>query len=253
MSFTLADFLESEFRSKKLKNARYSLRSYSRSLGLSVTTLSLYLRKRRRLSKAAHREVLDRLIKADPTFPAHEFSDYSGPSKSTSEYKTIPLDTLLTISDWYYFAILALTNCQDFEDSPTAIAKRLNLDEETVNTAIERLLKTGLLSKSRGRLKSAGNLMTTPAELAHWAQRRSHEQALELARRSLNSDPVEEKNFLSVTMAIDPELLPEAKKRMNRFADKLAAFLERRSQKRVYRLSLQLFPLSDQKSSEKQS
>ena len=43
---------------------------------------------------------------------------------------------------------------------------------------------------------------------------------------------------------MDPKLLPEAKKKINAFTDKLAKWLESSAKQEVYQFSLQLVPLS---------
>jgi hypothetical protein len=47
-----------------------------------------------------------------------------------------------------------------------------------------------------------------------------------------------------MTMAVDPGKIPEAKKRILKFARELCEFMEAGKRSRVYELSVSLFPIS---------
>ena len=68
-------------------------------------------------------------------------------------------------------------------------------------------------------------------------------QFLEKAVVSLEEDPIEERSITSMTMAIDPEKLPAAKKMIREFNQTLCQFLENGKRKRVYNLGVALYPI----------
>lgn len=57
-------------------------------------------------------------------------------------------------------------------------------------------------------------------QVASRAQKQRHKQILTKAIQALDQQSVEKREFQSITMCIDPALLPEAKKRIQEFADK---------------------------------
>lgn len=65
-----------------------------------------------------------------------------------------------------------------------------------------------------------------------------------MAEQSLDNDAVDTRDFVSITMAIDVDKIPEAKRRIREFWSELRQFLEFGSKKEVYQFSAQLFPLS---------
>jgi uncharacterized protein (TIGR02147 family) len=157
----------------------------------------------------------------------------------------LTVDHFNVISDWYHFAILSLAETQDFNDEPAAIARRLNITKTQASAALERLTRLGMLERGpSGKLFATGASYSSSDDLVSSALRKSHAQNLELARRSLEEDAMEERDFISATMAIDPALLPEAKRRLREFRADLCAFLESGAKKEVYKVSMQLFPLS---------
>ena len=55
---------------------------------------------------------------------------------------------------------------------------------------------------------------------------------------------MELRDFTSMTMAIDPEKLTEAKKKIREFRRGLSEFLEAGKKEEVYRLNIQLVPVT---------
>ena len=240
----ILECLREDFEMKRGKNARYSLRSYSSFLGVSPTSLSLYFRGRRELSLEAKKRAL---LKLGPERAqlAVLLEEESRASAKHRDYTPLDFEKMEVLGDWYYFAILSLAEIPEFSEDPEWIGRRLNISPKQAETAVERLLKLGMLVRnSEGALAPSGKSFATPDQVASLAVRRSHYQALELARTSLDRDSVEERGFHAMTMAIDPSRLEEARKRIKKFNRKLCEFLEGGEKKEVYRLATQLFPLS---------
>ena len=72
-------------------------------------------------------------------------------------------------------------------------------------------------------------------------------QLLNKALQALEQQPLATRDYSTMTMAIDPTKLPEAKERLTRFRRDLCEFLEDGDQREVYCLALQLFAMSDVK------
>ena len=111
--------------------------------------------------------------------------------------------------------------------------------------AVERLLEIGLLKKEGAKVVKANGFVTTAdPETTAPALKRRQNQILQKSMESLENDSIDIRNHSSITMAIDPAKIPEAKKRIREFGRSLCEYLESGARKEVYEFSLNLFPLS---------
>jgi len=235
----LLTFVKSDFQAIQQRRSGYSLRSYARHLGISPTSLSLFLRGKRNLSRESSQIVHQRLGLMLPANPA-------APRPSVcSVFEEIDPATFRVIADWQYFAIVALAQIEDFSTQPEWIAKRLNISASTAQKAVEDLIALELLAlDANGKYRGTDKNLRTTDRVASLVVRRNHEQFLDLAQQSLQTDSLDERNFSGITMAIDPTRLPQAITKIRNFRRRLCAFLEGGNRQEVYRIAIQLFPLS---------
>lgn len=172
--------------------------------------------------------------------------------KSNSEYMQLDLNRMYVVLDWYYFAIVSLAQTEDFREDPEWIAKRLGIKRATVLSALRRLEQVGLLVRNKkGELVDASTNFSTPSDIPDYAIRKRHQQHLELASESLESDEVFERDFSSMTIATTREKLKEAKVRIKEFRRNLCAFLESDEKEDVFLLNIQFFPLTKKESADR--
>jgi len=237
---SIRTILKSDFETRRANRPEFSLRSYARFLGVNPTSLSLFLNKKRNFSKKAAQKILSKIFHGDSKlFLIDEMENHK-------VFTQIDSETLDMTSDWYYFAILSLAETNEFKAEPAWIAKRLNLKTPIVERAIKRLIRFGMLKSTDRSFEVTGKQFKTSDHIASLAVRRSHFQSLELARRSLEKDGLERRNFSAMTMSIDPKRIPTANQRIKDFRRKLCRFLEGGDKKEVYRLCIQLFPLTEE-------
>ena len=241
MSSELLSVLNEDFLKKTEKNPQYSLRSYAKWLGINPTSLSLFLNGKRGLALSAKKRIA---LKLDlPVETLAQILNKDSPSSHL--FNEIALDKIHLISDWFYFAVLSLMETKEFQDSPKWIARRLNITQRQATSALVKLEKLGMAIRDKaGILRASGKSFQAPDHISSVIMRRTHYQALELARASLDHVPLELRDFSAMTMAIDPAKLPHAKKRIKFFRRRLCSQLESGKKKEVYRLCIQLFPLS---------
>jgi uncharacterized protein (TIGR02147 family) len=247
--------ISSEMERARALNPNFSLRALSKKLGLQPSALSEILSGKRLITRRMAARVLERLC-VDPASGARILGGLANrvSNRSTQtehvdhkEYLQLNMDHYHVISEWYYFAIISLAETRSFRDDPQWIARRLNIKLAEASMALERLERLGLLARTKsGKLKATGQQFATSTDIANMSLRKSHNQNLELARRSLNEDAVETRDFSSMTMAIDPARLLEAKKMIKEFRRKFCTYMERGRKEEVYRICIQLFPLSRQ-------
>ena len=249
-NFGIQKVLHEEFGRLRAKNPAFSLRALARRIAIPAPALSEILQGKRGVSRKRALLIADKLL-LDPErktellsrFPARGKRD--GVAGEQRERAQLTMDHFHTVSEWYHFAILSLAETQGFDPSPEAIALRLGLSRAVVVSALDRLLRLGMIERGAdGGLRATGVSYQTPDDIASVSLRRAHAANLELAAQSLANDPVEERDFTSLTVAVDPARLPGAKKRIRKFLREMSDYFEAGEKKEVYKMCIQAFPLS---------
>jgi uncharacterized protein (TIGR02147 family) len=243
----LASALRQAFVASQVKNPAYSLRSFAKRLAVSPSALSEILNGKRRVSAKLANRLADKL--ALPPEQRQELLAQLQPgatAKPSPSFVELDVDQFAVMSEWYHFAILSLMETKDFVSDSAWIAARLNIKVRDAAGAVERLIRLGMVKKGRGgKLALTQARFSTSDGVRNLSLQRYHAANLLLAQASLETDPVAERDFCATTMAIDPARLPEAKKMIRDFQDKMMDFLEAPGkQTEVYNLCMQLFPLS---------
>lgn len=245
--------LQEALADAQVKNRAFSLRAFARRLGVSPSSLSEILNGKRRVSKRLATRLTERLCLAPAErdallslFP--EKTGTGGAEEVGKDYTLLSADRFHAISDWYHFAILSLAETKDFRAEADWIAQRLNIRVGEAQSALDRLLRLGLLAQNaKGKIVPTGAHFSTTDDIQNLALRRAHLKNLDLAHVALEEDPVELRDFTAVTMAIDPSRLPIAKRMVREFQDRLSAVLETGERTEVYKICVQLFPLTKEK------
>jgi transcriptional regulator with XRE-family HTH domain len=126
---TFRQILAHELTARRARNRRYSLRSFARSMRIDHSTLSQILRGRRVLTPAAVRDLAGALGLVQPEIDRHLVET----------------------------AILRLVRRTTFRADSREIARRAGASTDEINIALQRLLRTGVLSMegSRWRILSS--------------------------------------------------------------------------------------------------
>ncbi|RYZ61400.1 MAG: TIGR02147 family protein [Proteobacteria bacterium] len=238
-------------------NSHYSLRAYAKKTGIHVGALSSIMNGRRNVSRKLAERALGRLM-LDPQkrseilslFPTAKRAKVTPPVESDVSYEPRYLElsaqTFRVIADWEHFAMLCLLKLKDFSPRAEWIQDRLGISKTRVVSALKRLHDLKLFeTTSDGEIKRTTQSLRTSDDVAEISIKKSHAQSLELARLSLQRDPVDARDFTTLTMAIDARKLGLAKERIRKFQDELSELLETSDPTEVYRLSIQLFPLNE--------
>lgn len=243
----LRKLLLENLATSQARNPSYSLRAYSKKLGFSPAALSEMMSGKRPITTKTADKIFDRLNVSPSEQEKFKKLERSKKAlaKENKNYMEVEMDQYHMISEWFYFAILSLAETLDFSDNPQWISKRLNITQTEAKTALSRLERLQLLKRNtQGHLQATGASFKTTTDIPNGALRKSQANNLELAQASLEQDDISLRDFSSMTMAIDPELLPEAKKLIQDFRRKLTHFLEAETKQEVYKLNIQLFPLT---------
>ena len=158
------------------------------------------------------------------------------------------LETFSLISDSYHYDLLELIKLPNLSHSTKSLSDALGLEQKTVKSALNRLIKLGLLSKDEnGRYinkdEFSSSITKTQTSKAH---QNHQKQILETAIVALDNVPVEFRSQSSMTMAIDVKKLPQAREFIKEFRRNLAKFLtDSNDPNDVYNLSVSLFPVTN--------
>jgi uncharacterized protein (TIGR02147 family) len=234
----------------KTKNNSFSLRAFSRLLGVSPASLSEFLNGKRVISQKMILKMADRLCLSPDEFTTLSDKltrDKNGIETNVSNKKIqIQNDQYFLIADWHYYAILCLAETNNFKSDSGWIADRLKTSKSKVSDALERLLRVGLLNYDKnGNLKYQDVEIVTSEDVPNTSIKKRHAETLDAAKESLYTDDVLLRDMSSATIAIDLKKLPAAKKMIREFQDQLIAFLESGEKTEVYEVSMQIFPRSN--------
>lgn len=248
-----SQWLAAELANRKSKNVRYSLRTFSSTVGISPGRLSELIAGKRRMTVKQAERVADRL-NYNPTSRLQLIkvvSDQAGIREtkasrgSKQKFIAVSADSFQIIADWQHFAILSLMDTKSFKNDSRWIAQRLGIAKPLVEVSIERLCRVGILSKKNGRLLKTGNNLETTHDISSPALRISHRQTLMQAADALDSVPVELRDITSISMAIDPAKIPRAKSLIRSFRHRLCEILEADEKSEVFNLNIQLVPVTN--------
>lgn len=231
-----------EFVDRQSRNPSFSMRAFSKKIGISQSAISEILSGKRPITKKSAEKILIGLDR-NPS-EVSEIINLEKENKDT--FRTLDMDVFHTISDWYYYAILSLAETEDFQSSEEWIAKRLGIPLSLCKEAIDRLIKLELLKRlpKTKELKPTYEQLEAISEISRPALKKASRQNVELAGIALDQTEFKERDFTAITLCFDPERMDEARKMIKNFRRNFCKAMESKKKKEVYKLTLQLFPLT---------
>jgi len=254
--------LKDEYELRADQNPLYSLRAYARDLKLSPASLSEILKGKQGLS-------IDKAKKITQTLKLNkDESDYfcdlveSNHARSnikreqakirlnkykSTQFTDLQIDMMKIITEWYHMAILELTYLKNFKGDIDWIAKTLRITNLEVQSAVERLIKLGLLEIKKNKWKDVETNLATTDGIPSKSIQRMQKQILDKAKQAIDEQSIEQRDVTSIIMAIDTKDIPEMKKRIKEFRRSICEYLNKSKNKNaVYCLGAQFFKLSEQ-------
>ena len=164
---TYRHYIEREFQARCRRNPSYSLRAYARDLDVHPAKLSEVIRKTCGLSAQSASQLAPKLKLTEQesehfiTLVEAEHSRSSARKKQAQEMlknfqimngiTELELEKFKVISDWYHNAILELMTLDHFVSSAEWMAEQLNVSLETIQHALARLEKFGLIQNQNDK------------------------------------------------------------------------------------------------------
>jgi uncharacterized protein (TIGR02147 family) len=258
------DFLKEVLTERIQQNRQYSLRGFARNIGIQPSLLSEVLGGRRKLSLEGANLVAQELglagQEADYFELLVELDRAKNPIRRESTLRKIQqinpkkknihdlsVDHFLVISEWYHFAILRLTELENFQWSIKNVARALGIHEVEVSSALERLERLGLIQCEKGQkpVKSSENYLVSSA-VPNEAIRKYHTQMLQKTVDALSSQGPKERFSGTEDFLLADDQLKEASEIFEECFAKILALSKKPSkrQKQVYHLGIHSFHLS---------
>lgn len=259
-------FLDAWFGAKKASNPRYSHRLFARLAGHKNPSLLLLVVQGKRNLSPANVEGFARamslsaeegrffaalvaLDQADNHSQQNEAWALISASRRFREARALDGLGFEVISHWYYSAIHELARTDGFRSDPVWISRNLRprVTSSQAKKALEVLTSLGMLvPDDNGKLEPVDVSLATPHEVAGLAARNYHDGMLDLARRSITDAARDERHLSAVTVCISPSLLPQLKREIDAFQERLLDLCDGSDAppEQVYQVHMALFPLS---------
>lgn len=249
--------IRDEFELRKNRRSNYSLRSFAMFLEIEAASLSSVLKGVRRLSKTKVAKVASKL-NLSPEESSQFISSNLPPKKNimeenklsdTEQFKLNSETHFRIISEWEHYAILSLVETIDFQPKSKWIAERLGISDLRARICVENLLQAGLIKAEDINIILTHRGLKTTEDVPSHALRKARKQDLELALNSIDEISVELRDFSSSTMTLNLQDLQELKKMIRDFRKCFMSRAEKKKGNEVYKLSVQLLPLTKRRSS----
>ena len=259
LSFRL--MLESEYQKRQQKNSVYSLRAFARDLGVSASHLIEVLSGRYGLSPKSATTIAQKIFKLkskQDLFVALVTKEHGRTQKMRShaenfistflknkKYINIDLKNFSLMSNWYYLAFLELIDCKGFKFCHKWVAGRLNVHPEVIQQIISKLIQLGILRIEGKNLYPQDLNNFFGNEISNREIKKFHLETMEKAKMAIFEQDLKEREFTSLTIALNTKDIELAKKRIRQFIINFSEeFGEVDEKDQVYSLSLQFFRLT---------
>ena len=131
--------------------------------------------------------------------------------------------------------------------TPGEIAKRCchGVSAGDIRESLDFMVKTGLLKKKGDAYEQSDNHLKGTSSVMPVALRSMHREMAQFAEEAIEKFPPSERNFTGLTMGVSAEDYEQILQELELCRKKIAQIaLKSRGTERVYRLNLQLFPLT---------
>ncbi len=234
--------------SRKEKNSQYSMRSFANQLEINSGILSQILKGKRRISKKQALKFIEALNLSkeqkeeilEPFLIEEKLEENLHKERTLFDHQKFLPENL-----WKVYAILNLVKVQDFKLSTQYISSRLNLDETETSELLSKIFAQRLLAfNDHGKLERTSEAFATLDNKSDPFLKEGHRINCKLAASALEQASVKERDFTSVTLAVNPDKIEQGKCAIRQFQKELSTLLESGTCKEVYKINIQLYPLT---------
>lgn len=235
----LTKALETEFDRRQRSNSHYSIRAFSRDMGIHPGSLHGILRGNRQVPRKKIRTFFENLNYSDS-----QIDDLL--AGNIDNRKTLDdIAAYVVIAEWEHFALLTLMDSDEFRSDHEYLAEKMGISVSRVEKVISNLERASLIQISLdGKIsKSQGGVKTSEDSVSE-ALFQSHLEELEIAKSKLAEFDVSARDFSSTMICMPKKNLSKAKSLIRDFRRQFERLCEDSAGKDVYQLCVQMYPLT---------
>ena len=155
-------------------------------------------------------------------------------------------ETFKLLHGWYHLPILDLTTCAHFVPDPKWISKQLGIPVFTVQDAVERLERLGLLKINGDRWEKTHKKLEIQSKTSKSGVRAFHKTMIEKGLKAFEDTSKEaflKRRINSLTVAVNPNNFQQAIECIEKFQKELIDTLSEGDCTELYQFNFQLFSL----------
>jgi len=263
--FALDDYrtiLIEEYGNRSSRRKNYSMRAFSRDIGLQPTTFNDIINRRYGMSAKTAKKICLHLnfnIEATEYFICLVEKEHarSDAAKKAAELRLIkfnkhPLYSCLSVEDfeiltkWYYLAICGLISVHK-NLNERMISKLLKISMAEAKFALKKLEEHGQIKNESGKWIRVLNYSSTGKVTQNSTIRSFHAQMITKALESVDTQPSHQRALYSAIFSLNSKYLQKAIESLNHVHDNfLARYEDGREADSLYALNFQLFRLDQE-------
>ncbi len=260
--------LKEEYDLRSVRNPRYSIRAFAKSLEISASQLCDLLAGKKYLTLGLAEKILPKLDLDEPkqikfmssvrevNYLVNHLSQQQIPEENDQSEALFQLHLQypILLAQWYYYPIVNLAIIEQKSLSPEKVSVRLGLTLEESKKAIQQLESVGLLGKNIHTLKTIPLL-----NLGIGHEQISKEKYLQyvsqvFAKASEKTIENHQSDYAKVlTFAVNEDYLPLAKSFINRFMIHLSKLVAIGDAKEIYQLGVVFQQLTQSKAEDREA
>lgn len=257
------EILKQELESRTRNNRHYSLRAFSRDLGMPSAQLSDVLNGKYGISESKAQALAKKLgySSRDTELFCTLVEKEHARSKTKREsaalrlkkyeqngipgsYDTLESDVFEAIAGWFHFPIIELTRVEGFQNNAEWIGNHLGISTIEADQAVARLKRLGLLKEKSAKLIPSNDFYGTKSSIPSEARRQFHLHLLRKANEALDLQPASKRDFSATILAMDASQIDQVRELSEEFRLKVDHLMQKSPKKdSVYCLSVQFFEL----------
>lgn len=262
--FQFSDYKEillSEFQNRLKKEARYSMRAFSRDLGLRSAAMNDVLAGRYGLSAKTATVMAEKIglsgeeslyfvslveMKHGRSFAVRDLAEKRVRKLRgfKSRYEFLETETLDLFSHWFQPAILELITIFEGKITEKSVAKSLGLSTGEAREGLENLQRIGLISKRKDLYVRITDFVSGESSTPHHTIRDYHRQVMMRSLAALETQPIQKRKFLTTVFSCDSSAIAQCRADLDLLHDQVVEkYQTEKEADSVYVLALQLVRL----------
>lgn len=259
-----ATFLSASIEAKRLDRKTFSLRNFTKRIGLKAPSLlTMVMSGERQPSPALLQKVCAalHLSKKDTNYATVLVAFHRAKSPNEKAYLAeqlvalkprqngllLELHQLRLFSNWCYGALLLLPELTDFNPSIDWISKRLggHITPSEVREALHMLVELKVIDmKSDGSYRRIHSHAESPSNVPIEIVRRWHKQMLERAKDAIDHQTVAERFFVGTSLTFDPAKISEVQEYLDNVRKDFQNRFASGTTQEIYHLAVHFFRLT---------